>query len=451
MPLQSHPDQPLIGRVIADDLCIACGACVAICPRANLRPAFHEGRGAEEVEIIAPDRCQGCPQPCDSVCPSIEVDFARNRAAVQGPDAAPGGPPARDGWLESIHLGWSPEFRDDGVSSSGGIIRAFVAQALGSGTPVVCLAAEPAGAAFRPRLLSAPGQLGDVPGSIYHSTSFAGAIELIRAAPAPVLLVAIPCQLQGILNYIDRQDGALAGRIRLICGIICGWMYSFHALRAFARFRGIAGAQPARTTYRGGDRVGRLRIPTEAGARSFARRDFGSWREAIDYRSSFSTDYNRLRCRLCEDHLNLGADVVVGDAWLARNGARKASIIGCRTPRGQRALAALAGAGLLQLEPASFADLVESQSWNLAFGARARQRNRLIRAGGGVAPLFRFSDADAPVSAGIRCRLSAAAERVRRRLVRAGHYGLYRWYYRLRHLPLALRRIARALARRPRP
>ena len=448
--LPPSPDQPLIRLVVEQDLCIACGACVAACPRANIRPIFQRGRGAEEIEVIAEATCTGCPQPCDAVCPSLTVDFARQRAARTGEtERVP--PPARDGWMESVHLGWSPVFQDDAAASSGGILRALVAHALTTGTPVVCLARDPAGGAFRPRLLTTPGQLPDVPGSIYHSTSFAEAIAEIRQAPAPVLLVAIPCQLAGILNFVAHQEPALGRKIGLVCGLVCGWMYSFHALWAFAGHKGIARPDFAATTYRGGDRVGPLRLVQDGVVHAFPRREFATRREALDYRSSFSTDFNRQRCRVCEDHLNMGADLVTGDAWLARCAPRKLSIIGCRTARGRAALAVLEKLGHVRLEPATFADFTESQSPDLVHGTRARRTARLLREQGTPTPRFAFADAEAPVAAGLGDRIALSAEHRRRALLHAGHYRLYRWYYALRHPWMVVRFAARALLRTKKP
>lgn len=445
MRLPPTPSQPLIRQVVANDLCIACGACVPACPRANIRPVFHQGRGAEEVEIITAESCAGCPQPCDAVCPSLTIEFAKQREAFPGRAAAAVEPPARDGWMKSAFLGWSPLYRDDEVSSSGGVIRAFIAHALNTGTPVVCLARDPATNTFRPRLLTTPEQMRDIPGSIYHSTSFIGAIDLIRQAPAPVLLVAIPCQLSGILNFVVNQEKDLGGNIRLVCGIVCGWMYTHHSLRAFAHRKGIAQPEIGATTYRGGDRVGKLRIVKGNAASAFERRNFPTFRDAVDYRSSFSTDFNRLRCRLCEDHLNMGADVIAGDAWVERSAPRKASIIGCRTQRGQEALANLEQLGLLHLEPASFADFVESQSSNLVYGTHARRMNRILGERGGPVPRFHYGDAATPVAVGVRDRLALRFELWRRSLVRAGCYRIYRWHYVLRNPRMVARFCAKAL------
>lgn len=431
---------PLISRVITDDQCIACGACLSACPPDNVRSTFNSFRGAFEAEIIAPELCDGCDKPCDSVCPSIAIDFVKARAVINRGNPDDSNPP-RDGWIRSVKLGWSANYRDDGVSSSGGVLRAMVANSLKLNRPVVCLAIDPDDDKLKPRLLTGIEDLKYVPGSIYHSTSFAGAIDLIRMAERPVLLVAIPCQLAGILQYISTCEKNLSKNIEVIAGLICGWMFSHHSLSAFAKYKEIS--EPiVDARYRGGDRVGKLKLITQNKELSFDRRDFKSAQERIDYRSSFSTDYNRLRCRGCEDHLNMLADVAVGDAWLGRTSTKKISVVVARTSVGETMVRELENSGQINLEPSSFEDLIESQSRNLVFDTIARKINRQLKEDGKISPQYKFNDSDNFVLVSLLDRLRFNGEIFFRRIVRKKYFKLYRVLMVVRH-PLLLLRLVR--------
>nr|MBC8282714.1 Coenzyme F420 hydrogenase/dehydrogenase, beta subunit C-terminal domain [Nitrospinota bacterium] len=349
--------------------------------------------------------------------------------------------PPRDGWIRSVKLGWSANYRDDGVSSSGGVLRAMVADSLKLNRPVVCLAIDPDDDKLKPRLLTGIEDLKYVPGSIYHSTSFAGAIDLIRMAERPVLLVAIPCQLAGILQYISTCEKNLSKNIEVIAGLICGWMFSHHSLSAFAKYKEIS--EPiVDARYRGGDRVGKLKLITQNKELSFDRRDFKSAQERIDYRSSFSTDYNRLRCRGCEDHLNMLADVAVGDAWLGRTSTKKISVVVARTSVGETMVRELENSGQINLEPSSFEDLIESQSRNLVFDTIARKINRQLKEDGKISPQYKFNDSDNFVLVSLLDRLRFNGEIFFRRIVRKKYFKLYRVLMVVRH-PLLLLRLVR--------
>ena len=411
----SHPG---IRDVIEHDLCIACGACVEACPRDNVETRYHHGRGAPEAFIRAAEDCAPCPAPCDGVCPSIEVDLHGLLGAS--------GPLSRVGPIDSIWIGHAPVHRDDGVSSSGGVLRALVTDAIDRGVPVIAIGREAEG--YVPRIHRTRDDLTSVPGSIYHSLSFAPAIDALRSLERPALLVAIPCHLAGLRAYASRHEPELLERIEFTAGIICGWMFTDHSLRAFAHYHQLAG-DIVDARYRGEDKVGRLKIETTETKGSWNRRTFPSDAERIHYRASFARYANRLRCRVCEDHLNVLADVSVGDAWLARTRGQKTSVVAVRTPAGRARIDALVGAGKLELEPGSVADLYESQSADLVEGHTARRLGAVLDAAGHPVPKFRFRDGRAAPAPTLRARADVAFEQAMRALLRSGSYAAYRSAY----------------------
>lgn len=433
-----------IQAVLDHDLCIACGACVEVCPVSVVSPVFHPGRGAEEVAVTTPSACVDCAAPCGDVCPSIVTDFAR--LALE-PDGV-----RRDGRVRSVLVAQAPGHCHNGVSSSGGVLRLLATAALEAGTPVLCLVAESTGPAERVRheagILRSLDELSRVPGSIYHSVSFTAAIPLLRALETPCLLIAIPCHLAGLLAYIDRYEPALRPKIGVTAGIICGWMYSHHALDAFAHFKGMS--EPwTDAGYRGEDKVGRLKLIARSGVHSWSRREFGSLREMVDFRSSFATEANRLRCRVCEDHLNVLADISVGDAWLARTANSKSSVVVVRTQRGEALLAPHLASGRLLASEGSFGDLVESQSRDLIYATTASRLSAFLQDRGKSMPHFNYSDPIAPAGLGLRQQFLFGSEMLLRNLLRRRHYRIYRIGYMLTRMRMVLRFvIAQARQRR---
>lgn len=412
---------PAILDVVEHDQCIACGACVSACPNDAVAPVFHLGRGAHEVAIVDAQACIGCPAPCDDVCPSLQVDL-RELLGDRVPDDQP---VARVGPVEEVLLAASPEHRDNGVSSSGGIVRALIVAALAEGTPVVCLA-DDNGTQSVETLLD-PDDIDRVPGSIYHSVSFAGAIEALAAAPRPALLVSTPCQLEGIVGYIHRVDPSLEDRIALRVGLICGWMYTHHSLTAFQHYKGVEGDVTA-AAYRGEDEAGRLKLTIDGVQHDWSRREFATTGDRLDYQASFSRYANRARCRVCEDHLNVLADIAVGDAWLERKQGEKLSIVVLRTPTGRRAFEQLAQSGAIEVESGTIDDIRESQSDRLVDGDEARALGAWLREGGAVSPVFDFGDgAEALLTRSDRA--SFRWEWMLRGLLRSGRHATFRRLY----------------------
>ncbi len=334
----------------------------------------------------------------------------------------------RLGPVQRVYLGYAPEYRDNGVSSSGGVNRQLIAAAIERQMPVICLGKT--GEGYEPLLMQKPGDMDRVPGSIYHSVSFVRCLDLLKDAGRPCVLVSTPCQLEGVLAYVQQQAPELRDTIALTVGLICGWMYSHHALQAFAAFKGLAG-DVRDAAYRGEDEKGMLKLRIDDREHRFRRRDFESIGERLDYAAAFSGVLNRQRCRLCQDHLNVLADLAVGDAWLERKKGDKLSILVVRTGRGAAAVAELQRQGRLVLEDGDAADICESQSDNLVYGHVARQLARFRRERGLIATEFHYGDQPAPVELSGPERRQFRFERLLRGIVRRGWYRSYRLLYRL--------------------
>lgn len=429
---------PIIQDVVSHDMCVACGACVQICPRDNVTPAYNPRTGAVEVRLGSTETCHGCYKPCDTVCPSIAVDLVQLLADSEVTQIP------RAGVVRAVYTGYAPACRDNGVSSSGGILRAIISSAVREGTPVICLGHD--GASYRPMIHRSEADLGRVPGSIYHSIGFHECIELLRQLETPCVLVAISCHLEGVEKYIQVAEPELADKIALRAGIICGWMFSDHTLRSFMSYKALEG-DVIDARYRGEDKVGRLKIWTEHGFHSWDRRVFPTPQDRVDYKASFARYLNRLRCRVCEDHVNVLADVSVGDAWLKRSTQQKLSVLVVRTERGEALVERLERTGVLKLEEGGVEDVYESQSANLVEGHDAQRLGRFLSNTGLHTPDFHFGDCPEVQSSPARDAVEFAFEMVMRSVARAGLYKLYRSLYQTRDVVGKIKRRVRRLGR----
>lgn len=420
--------RPKILDVVENDLCIACGACVEACPKKIVIPVFNAKRGAEEVSLATDhSECCGCPSPCDDVCPSIEVDF---RGLKGFPQVQHG---QRFGPIKKAVLGYAIEHRDNGVSSSGGIVRALIHDSIERGQAVICLSDNGSGG-YMPQRIEERDDIQSVPGSIYHSVSFAGAINLCRSSDRDCVLVATPCQLEGIEKYIDLKEPSLRKKIALRIGLICGWMFSHHTLSAFAQYKGIT-STVTHAKYRGDDEKGHLKFKADDKYFSFSRRNFKTRKDIVDYQASFSSVLNRLRCRVCENHLNVLADIAVGDAWLKRKEGDKTSIVLARSSSGLNRLNELEEKGNLVLEESqAIDDLLESQSPALVYGTTARDISSYLRGRGIEMPRFIYSDPSdfGEPDLSFKKRILIRIEMTLRVIVRNRWYRIYRFIYRIR-------------------
>src|SRR4029453_12058986 len=78
---------------------------------------------------------------------------------------------------------------------------------------------------FEAQLITEDAGIDRLPGSIYHNLSQPKAIEILRENEGRFVLVAIPCQLEGIYQYLYKCEPDLVDRIHTTIGLLCGWQY----------------------------------------------------------------------------------------------------------------------------------------------------------------------------------------------------------------------------------
>lgn len=338
--------------VIDNDLCIACGACVAADPTVALR--LHP------TKLIFEPSHAGNTVAAE-VCPAISVDYA-NLQSIRFPGADQG----PFGVVESVMLAQSVDLDRNLRASSGGLIKELLMAYLEDEEVDGAIAlGHVAGLEFEPRVLRSSDEVDSLPGSIYHNLPKHRVLELLKELDGSYVLVAIPCELEGIFNYIYKVEPSLANKIHSTIGLLCGWQYSHHALRAICEFKGIDFDAITDLSYRGGGPVGKLRISTVKGLAKPINR-----RIDVSYQTAFDRHFNTPRCHLCINHANFLSDIVVGDAWLPSTvGTRTGvSLIISRTAASDALMRNLARAGRIAITEVSTAEIEESQTHRIAFG-----------------------------------------------------------------------------------
>jgi coenzyme F420-reducing hydrogenase beta subunit len=398
--------------VLDNDLCIACGACVLADPSIELRlhpeklmfePSHPGNRAAAEV------------------CPAIAVDFERLQEAL-----FPGAEPTAYGVVHSVMLAQSTDLDRNLAASSGGIIKEVLADLLARpDVDGAIVLKHVAGLEFAPDLITAPDQVDTLPGSIYHNLPKHRALELLRADQGRYVLAAIPCELEGIYNYVFAREPHLRERIHTTIGLLCGWQYSWHSIRAICHYKGVDPDRIVDVSYRGDGPIGKLRITIDDGrVMSTSRRlDFG-------YQVAFDRTFNTPRCHLCVNHSNFLADIVVGDAWLASTlGTRTGiSLVINRRAESDTLMRNLAERGRVVFSEVTVNEIRESQKPSIAFGDFAYAYADYLDELGLHRP--RMDGPNKPAARPVgRRRVAAFHAELRRKLAlqRAGRYRFLLW------------------------
>lgn len=349
--MRTAPPARDLSGVIEHGLCIGCGACVFADPSIELeldadRLTYRPSHAGDERAA--------------AVCPAVQVDFDGLQESIfPGRDRTP------YGVIDSVMLAQSTNHERNLRASSGGLIKELMHELLDSGeVDGVIALTEIDGVHYEPRLHRTAEQIEQLPGSIYHAVPLDNAIRLLKKNSGRFVVTAIPCQLEGLYQYIYTYEPLLAGKIHSTIGLLCGWLYSHHALRAISRFKGIDYDSVTEVSYRGGGPVGALRLRTPEGETKVSRR------VSFSYQVAFDRSFNTTRCHLCVNHNNFLADVVVGDAWLPSTVMTRTgiSLVINRKPEFTRLLSRLADDGRLRMTEVTTEEIKESMKPRVAFG-----------------------------------------------------------------------------------
>ena len=338
--------------VLDNDLCIACGACVHADP--SLQLELHP-----EKLIFEPTHAGN--QDAADVCPAIEVDFARLQDLL-----FPGEEQTPYGVVHSVMLAQSTDLDRNMAASSGGMIKELLTELLSREDVDGAIVLQHVdGLHFEPGLITSPQEVDRLPGSIYHNLPKHRALELLRENDGRFVLVAIPCELEGIYNYIFKKEPHLRERIHSTIGLLCGWQYNWHSIRAICEYKGVDPDRIVDVSYRGDGPIGRLRIWTDDGEEHTTSRRVG-----FGYQVAFDRTFNTPRCHLCINHANFLADIVVDDAWLASTLATRTgiSLVINRRRQSDELVRELAARGRAIYSEVTVNEIRESQKPRVAFG-----------------------------------------------------------------------------------
>ena len=340
-----------LSGVLDQDLCIACGACVHVDESLELR--IHP-----EKQIWEPNHASNADAA--SVCPAVAVDYA-GLQEFRFPDQEPG----PFGVVQDVMLAQSRDLQRNTSASSGGMIKELLLALLDEpDVDGAIVLGHVEGLEYSPRVVHAASEVDQLPGSIYHNLPKDGVLDLLKASEDRMVLVGIPCEFEGIFAYIRRFAPELDERIAGTIGLLCGWQFNYHSLRAICEFKGVDYDRLRNVTYRGDGPIGKLRLDVGDRVHETSRRvDF-------DYQVAFDRTFNTARCHLCVNHSNFLADVVVGDAWLPSTVGTKTgiSLVITRNDRMTDLVADLAGEGRIVLTEVSVAEIEESQTHRIAMG-----------------------------------------------------------------------------------
>ncbi len=224
-------------EVLDSGLCVACGACVGLCPHV----LFYDG------QVAAPDDCGLDQGRCYDLCPqALEPNQETRRKglhALAGQEPNPPLGPYQAVWQAKAK---SPDLA--GRVQYGGVVSELMCLALDMEVveEAVLTKAGRRGAPEGVRVRERAGVL-EAAGSIYAAGASLAALNLALAEDSShkLGLVGLPCQaLAAAAMKAHQAYPAAAKRLSLVIGLFCTWNLPARGLRALLAAEGVDG--PAR-------------------------------------------------------------------------------------------------------------------------------------------------------------------------------------------------------------
>lgn len=297
-----------IHTTVDNHLCISCGVCKAICPKACIS---WEKEGGMYLPRIDERLCVNCGL-CESVCPGIGHRYETKETAQA----------TVTGEVLQCFNAWSrnPELRH--VSASGGVVSTLIRELLqkGSYDGAFCLDSFDYRDQLKTRLYTARDfaepETTNAPKSRYLPVSHEHAVTYMKENPEALLIfVATPCAVRALQNAAKKlkrrreQD--------LYIGLICDRVFNYNVLPYFV-------------DYYGGKEITALHFKNKEsggwpGDMKFYPAQGSPFYVPLEERGKAKAYFAVERCLYCVDKLNISADICLGDNYTQQDSSELGS------------------------------------------------------------------------------------------------------------------------------
>ncbi|MDH6181878.1 coenzyme F420 hydrogenase subunit beta [Microbacteriaceae bacterium SG_E_30_P1] len=349
-----------IDDVVRTGVCVGCGGCSAATGgRIPVRLGPTGLYKADLSNATSHDKLLG-----SKVCPF--ADESRNEDEI-GESLFEGLPrDDRIGYYRSMFAGRVNDDTRVESSSSGGLTTWLLRALLESGkVQGVIHVGESNGPLFGYVISRTIDDLDQSRKSKYYPTSFGDVLRSIRGDGQVYAFVGIPCAIRS-LRLIAESDPSLQSQIKYAVGILCGHLKSAAYAESFAWQLGVEPEHIETVDFRIKDR----NLTSRQYSFGVKDRRDGEWRTAQTLSlvggSWGHAVFQPEACNYCDDVFAETADVVIGDAWLAKYEIdwRGTNVVVSRSSELDEIFAAGDDRGDLVREPLEIDSVVRTQSGN---------------------------------------------------------------------------------------
>jgi len=306
-----------VNKTREQKLCVSCEICKVICPVNAIDMEYKKGQFLPKIDEKS---CINCGK-CLKVCPGTDIELYNGDSFEE--------------WLTGSYIeGYSAYTKNRDIlknSTSGGVISQLLIDLLGNGDyegafvlPFDMFDGKPA----RLELAKIKEEIKNAAKSKYIPASVFNTVERLTKESNPnYVIVGTPCQLKGIMNFIDING--INDEDLLFFGLFCEKTLNFNVLNYFEEKYSKENEKMKKFDYKNKEKdgwPGHPKLYFDSGRELFVDRS-----ERIQIKDYFQLE----RCLYCLDKLNRQADISFGDCYITgrKNPGRSSIII--RTRKGK--------------------------------------------------------------------------------------------------------------------
>ncbi len=294
---------PNISYTVSHNLCLGCGLCADACPTGSIKIQVVNGEYRPVVNCSSCINSKGCHK-CSMICPGVGV--ALNQIGLEKfGNSEECKYHKLIGYYSKAYSGHALDHETRYHGASGGLLSAFIAYLLDKKIISAAVVAEnDLSQPFLNKtvLVHDSKELYKARSSKYCPVSFDGIIKQVKKEEGQVVIVGLPCAMQGFRKY-ETVDVKFREKIFGYFGLFCSCGRTFNLTEYIFKQRGIEKEQLKYFQYRDEGCLGSLVAKTDK-----------------EYREEFQLYYHPLRsffipnrCQFCIDHFSELADLSFGD------------------------------------------------------------------------------------------------------------------------------------------
>ena len=349
-------------EVVANNICVGCGICVAVCPLQKLEIGFNEF--GEYVVQENDKACQGACHVCLNVCPFAEKEENEDTLGKKlflhfaGIKHTP-----ETGYYLDLYAGYSNVNNQRANGASGGMTTWLLETLLRNNIVDYVVCVTPSN---DPEKLFYFAVFDDIDSirqsakSAYYPVEMSVVIKKILKNKGRYAIIGLPCFLKG-LRLAAEKNKKLRERVIITIGLVCGQMKSKHYTTYLASLAGING-KLKKVNYRGKD----SQKPASnyffhcINEENSERRLF--WDEGVGMAWN-NRWFTPNACNFCDDVFAELADACVMDAWLPEysRDSRGTNLLISRTPMVSNLLVQGKNEGQITIEKIPIEKVIQAQ------------------------------------------------------------------------------------------